>query len=137
MSATAKAKSKKKVVKKKVDVVHDEFDTMDLATLRESSNKANGRLTELRRNRNYYLLERDQVQQFYSIVEDDVANTEAHVRNIESQIERMQELHRNDIRVGFFSFAFSKGFFWLLRPINAECLLSCHCVLSHRFISKK
>ncbi len=39
------------------------------------------------------------VQQFYDIVHQDVVDTEAKVRNTESEMERMQDAHRNDIRV--------------------------------------
>ncbi len=39
------------------------------------------------------------VQQFYDIVHQDVVDTQAKVRNTESEMERMQDAHRNDIRV--------------------------------------
>jgi hypothetical protein len=45
--------------------------------------------------------ERDQVQGFYDIVHDEVTKTEAHIRNIDHQMERMQSAHREDIRVSF------------------------------------
>ncbi len=41
----------------------------------------------------------DMVQQFYDIVHQDVVDTQAKVRNTESEMERMQDAHRNDIRV--------------------------------------
>lgn len=77
----------------------DEFDQMDLEQLQDEVKKFTARLNEIRRNRNYYLIERDQVQQFYDIVHDEVTKTESHVRNIESQMEKMQDTHRNDIRI--------------------------------------
>jgi len=77
----------------------DEFDQMDLEQLQDEVKKFTAKLNEVRRNRNYYLIERDQVQQFYDIVHDEVVKTESHVRNIESQMEKMQDTHRNDIRI--------------------------------------
>jgi len=41
----------------------------------------------------------DQVRNFYAIVQDEVGKTESHLRNIEAQMERMQDTHRNDIRI--------------------------------------
>jgi hypothetical protein len=41
----------------------------------------------------------DMVQQFYDIVHQDVTDTQAKIRNTESEMERMQDAHRNDIRV--------------------------------------
>lgn len=77
----------------------DEFDQMDLEQLQDEVKKFTAKLNEIRRNRNYYLIERDQVQQFYDIVRDEVGKTESHIRNIESQMEKMQDTHRNDIRI--------------------------------------
>jgi len=42
------------------------------------------------------------IQQFYDIVHQDVVDTQAKIRNTESEMERMQDAHRNDIRVCFF-----------------------------------
>ena len=39
------------------------------------------------------------VQQFYDIVHQDVTDTQAKIRNTESEMERMQDAHRNDIRI--------------------------------------
>lgn len=80
-------------------VERDEYDDMDLESLTEEVKKSTAKLNEIRRNRNYYLIERDQVQQFYEIVHDEVDKTESHIRNIESQMEKMQDTHRNDIRI--------------------------------------
>lgn len=80
-------------------VERDEYDDMDLESLTEEVKKSTAKLNEIRRNRNYYLIERDQVQQFYEIVHEEVVKTESHVRNIESQMEKMQDTHRNDIRI--------------------------------------
>lgn len=41
----------------------------------------------------------DQFDQFYNIVHEEVNQTQSHVRNIESQMERMLDTHRNDIRI--------------------------------------
>jgi len=99
----AKTKGKKKGSKKKkaepVVIERDEFDDMDLECLTEEVKKAAMKLNEIRRNRNYYLIERDQVQQFYEIVNEEVDKTQSHIRNIESQMEKMQDTHRNDIRI--------------------------------------
>ena len=39
------------------------------------------------------------MQQFYEIVNEETVKTESHIRNIESQMEKMQDTHRNDIRI--------------------------------------
>jgi len=72
---------------------------MDLDELQEETQKFTAKLNEIRRNRNYYLIERDQVQQFYEIVREETVKTEAHIRNIDSQMEKMQDTHRADIRI--------------------------------------
>lgn len=97
-----KGKKKKGSKKKKAEpvvIVRDEFDDMDVECLTEEVKKATMKLNEIRRNRNYYLIERDQVQQFYEIVNEEVDKTQSHIRNIESQMEKMQDTHRNDIRI--------------------------------------
>jgi len=101
MAKKKKKGSKGKGKKKDVPVVveRDEFDDMDLECLTEEVKKATAKLNEIRRNRNYYLIERDQVQQFHEIVHEEVNKTQSHVRNIESQMEKMQDTHRNDIRI--------------------------------------
>jgi hypothetical protein len=90
-------KKKKKAVA--AAPVADEFETMSLEQLQDEVNKYTGRISEVRRSRNYYMLERDQVNQFKEVVEEDVEKTMAHVRNIESQMERMQDTHRNDVKI--------------------------------------
>lgn len=94
-----KGSKKKKTKEKKAPPPPDEFDLMDEEQLHDEANKAAMKLNEIRRNRNYYLIERDQVQQFYDIVREEATKTESHIRNIESQMEKMQEAHRNDIRI--------------------------------------
>lgn len=44
-------------------------------------------------------LEREQVQQSLDIVRDEIVKTEAHIRNLEAQIEKAQESHNYDIRI--------------------------------------
>mmetsp|Transcript_1994 Transcript_1994/g.2676 ORF Transcript_1994/g.2676 Transcript_1994/m.2676 type:complete len:474 (-) Transcript_1994:217-1638(-) len=99
MPGKKKKGGKAKKGAKAVVLPPDEFDAMDLDQLTEETRKFTSKLNEIRRNRNYYLIERDQVQQFYDIVRDEVVKTESHVRNIESQMEKMQDTHRNDIRI--------------------------------------
>lgn len=100
MSSKKKKSGKKKNNKeKKSDAEPDEFDEMEYDQLQEEVKRMTAKLTEIRRDRNYYQLERDQIQQNYDIVRDEVVKTESHIRNIESQMERMQDTHRNDIRI--------------------------------------
>lgn len=102
MSSKGKGKGKakgKKEKKSKASVPQDEYDEMNADQLTDIGKKLAEKLAEIRRNRNYYQLERDQVQQFYDIVNDEVGKTESHIRNIESQMERMQDTHRNDIKI--------------------------------------
>jgi len=94
-----KNRGKKGKVKKAVVLPPDEFDAMDLDQLQEETRKFTSKLNEIRRNRNYYLIERDQVQQFYDIVRDETNKQESYIRNLESQMEKMQDTHRNDIRI--------------------------------------
>lgn len=77
----------------------DDLDGMDSEALADELRKQSARLAELRRSRNYYQLEKDQVSQLYDIVADEVQKTESHLRNISSQMERMTDTHRNDIRI--------------------------------------
>lgn len=92
-------KGSKKKAKKEEEHIPDEFDLMDEEQLNEEVKKSTAKLNEIRRNRNYYLIERDQVQEFHEIVHGEVVKTESHIRNIESQMEKMQDTHRNDIRI--------------------------------------
>ena len=92
---TAKSKS----IPSSAIVAIDDLDQLDLQQLAEVHKLEQGRLAEARRARNYYQLEKDQVSGFYDIVQDEVEKTSAHLRNIEAQMERMQDTHRNDIRI--------------------------------------
>src|SRR5688572_9415072 len=77
----------------------DELDGMNIDQLQELHKLETAQLNEARRNRNYYQLEAEQVNSFYAIVGDEVSKTESHLRNIEAQMERMSDTHRNDIRI--------------------------------------
>lgn len=72
---------------------------MEIEQLQEEAKIMHSKLGELRRNRNYYMQERDMFQSYFDIVHDEVGKTEAHIRNIESQMERMQDTHKNDIKI--------------------------------------
>lgn len=88
------------VKKKKKDAIPlDEYDNMDYDILSENLKKDTSSVNEIKRSRNYYQLERDSVQTYYDIVKDEVEKTDSHIRNIEAQMERMQDTHRNDIRI--------------------------------------
>jgi hypothetical protein len=100
MPPRPKSRSKKKKAKKPVVVeVPDEFDEMDLEQLKREMIKQRAKLADIRRNRNYYLRERNQFAEFNNIVHQEVVKTRAHIRNIETQMERMQETHRSDIKI--------------------------------------
>lgn len=77
----------------------DEFDDMNMEQLKREMITSRAKLKEIRRNRNYYLQERNQFAEFNSLVHQEVVNTRAHIRNIEAQMERMQETHRADIKI--------------------------------------
>lgn len=94
-SAGVKKKKKESVPKPPID----ELDSMNNDQLTELHKLETAQLNEARRNRNYYQLESEQVNSFYAIVSDEVSKTESHLRNIESQMERMSDTHRNDIRI--------------------------------------
>eukprot|EP01083_Nonionella_stella_P009635 27653_1 len=97
-----KGKSKKKEkasAPKKAVEVDDRFTQMTAEQLQQESMEMTGRLAEVKQKRIYFELERDQVQQLYDIVHNDVVSTEANIRNLNSQMERMQDTHRNNIRM--------------------------------------
>lgn len=94
-----KKKKKKDKPKKEAAVVEDEYTPLESDQLQEELKKMHSKLLELRRNRNYYMQERDMFQSYYDIVREDVVKTEAHIKNIEAQMERMQDTHKNDIRM--------------------------------------
>lgn len=96
--STKGGKKKKKKAKQEL-VVADEYDAMDLDQLKREMGTQHAALNEVRRQRNYYLLERDAVDKFYGIVRDDVVKSEAHMRVVEHQMERMQWTHRNNIKL--------------------------------------
>lgn len=82
-------------------------------------------LEEVRRQRNFFQVERDQIQQYFENVQREgenggreladaacglqnvrtrvclraVAESEANLRNMDAQMEKMEEAHRNDIRI--------------------------------------
>lgn len=77
----------------------DDLEGMDSESLAEELRKQSARLADVRRSRNYAQLEKDQVAQLHAIVADEVSKTQSHLRNLDSQMERMQDTHRNDIRI--------------------------------------
>ena len=101
----------------------DEYGEMDESSLQDEYKKMIEAHQELKRKRNYFQLEKvcvserfaifqrliscilgffclkDQLQQFYDIAHNETTEAEANLRNVESQMQRMQELHRNNIKV--------------------------------------
>lgn len=96
-SATGGKKKKKAETVPKPPL--DDLDALNTEQLLEVHKLETAQLQEARRNRNYYQLEAEQVHAFYAIVGDEVSKTESHLRNIEAQMERMSDTHRNDIRI--------------------------------------
>jgi dynein regulatory complex subunit 4 len=97
-----KGKSKGGKKKKSIEVVQrepDEFDNMSQETLSIELNRMKSELKELSSSRNYYELQRDELQKFYSLVKEEVSETSFNVRNIESQMEHMKDTHRQNINV--------------------------------------
>eukprot|EP01006_Ploeotia_vitrea_P036290 TRINITY_DN66002_c7_g6_i2.p1 TRINITY_DN66002_c7_g6~~TRINITY_DN66002_c7_g6_i2.p1 ORF type:complete len:297 (+),score=165.19 TRINITY_DN66002_c7_g6_i2:24-914(+) len=93
-------KKKKKAKEEKLPPREpDEFDAMDEEALKDAIERSEQQLLEIRRNRNFYQLERDQFQRYYSSVHGEVEQTEATIRRVEAQMEQMQDHHRNDIRI--------------------------------------
>jgi hypothetical protein len=79
--------------------VKDEFDDMTIDQLKRERVTLSAKLGEIRKNRNYYLKERNMFAEFNTIVHQEVIKTKAHIRNVEAQMEWMQDNHRKDVKV--------------------------------------
>jgi len=75
------------------------YDTMNAESLLQSQKTLEIKLERTAKERSYFQLERDQVQQFYHIVHKEVNDTRLHIKNLEAQMELMQQNHRNSIRM--------------------------------------
>mmetsp|Transcript_19438 Transcript_19438/g.30849 ORF Transcript_19438/g.30849 Transcript_19438/m.30849 type:complete len:471 (+) Transcript_19438:55-1467(+) len=97
-----KKKGKKKGKKKEAappDPILLEIQTYPLDKVNAQREELRAKLKEIRRNRNYYMLERDAIQQYHYIVCQENEELKAEIRNLESEVERKTRAHRDAIKI--------------------------------------
>ncbi|CEO96792.1 Growth arrest-specific protein 8 domain-containing protein [Plasmodiophora brassicae] len=96
--SSKKGKKGKKAKEPEEKAAPDQYDMMDSDQLKMAIVEMTARLKEFKNQRISFQIERDQVQQFLDIAHDEVKLKEAALENIESEMEKKQEMHLNDIR---------------------------------------
>lgn len=101
MAPTKKRRGRNKKTKKNDEPkpILDAFTPLNVDQLREEVRKYSKKLTDAKRNRSYYQLDRDQLNQFYKVVQAEVGSTTSAVANLDARMEQLQDVHRNNIRM--------------------------------------
>jgi len=101
MAKKKKGKGKKKAATKvkKVDPMLEEIKTLPLEEVTARHNDAQAKLKDIRRKRNYYMLERDAVQQYHYVVCGENEELKRQLKNLESRMEAVQKAHKDEIQI--------------------------------------
>ena len=93
-------KGKKKAAKKEkkvVDPLLNEIKALSLDEIQSRHADQLKQLKDIRRNRNYYMIERDAIQQYYYIVCQEVEELKTQLKTLEGDMEAKQKGH-NDVK---------------------------------------
>ena len=80
-------------------IIEDEFSKMTIDELKNAKKTMEEKLQVTKKQRSYFQVERDQMILFYDTVRDQNKNLNLHIKNIEAQMEMMQNSYQNNIRV--------------------------------------
>jgi growth arrest-specific protein 8 len=98
MGGKKKGGKKKKGTKEEPEPL-DEYMTMDGATLERTMTALKDRLAEAKVKRNLIQIEKDMIHDFYNNTRAEIKETEAEIKNFDTEMQKMEEAHRAEIKV--------------------------------------
>jgi len=94
-----KGKKKKKKGPKEEPEPDDELMKLDGATLERTMANLRERLNEAKQHRNLIQIEKDMIHDFYTNTRKEISETEARVKNLDTEMQDSEENHRVEIKV--------------------------------------
>ena len=98
MGGKAKKGKKKKGAKEEPEPM-DEYMKMDGATLEKTMAALKERLAEAKIKRNLIQIEKDMIHDFYHNTRAEIKETEAQIKNLDTDMQKLEEKHRSEIKV--------------------------------------
>lgn len=98
MGGKKKGGKKKKGAKEEPEP-QDEYMKMDGATLERTMAALKERLEEAKVKRNLIQIEKDMIHDFYHNTRTEIKETEAEIKNFDTEMQKMEEAHRAEIKV--------------------------------------
>jgi growth arrest-specific protein 8 len=98
MGGKKKGGKKKKGTKEEPEPM-DEYMKMDGATLEKTMAALKDRLEEAKVKRNLIQIEKDMIHDFYNNTRAEIKETEAEIKNFDTEMQKMEEAHRAEIKV--------------------------------------
>ena len=98
MGAKKKGGKKKKGAREEAEPL-DEYTKMDGATLERTMASLKERLAEAKVKRNLIQIEKDMIHDFYHNTRNEIKETEAEIKNFDSEMQKMEDAHRAEIKV--------------------------------------
>ena len=94
-----KKKGKKKKGAKEEPEPEDEYMKMDGATLEKTMAALKEKLEDSKVKRNLIQIEKDMIHDFYHNTRAEIKETEAEVKNFDTEMQKLEEGHRSEIKV--------------------------------------
>ena len=94
-----KKKGKKKKGAKEEPEPEDEYMKMDGATLEKTMAALKEKLADSKVKRNLIQIEKDMIHDFYHNTRAEIKETEAEVKNFDTEMQKLEEGHRSEIKV--------------------------------------
>ena len=92
-------KGKKKKGAKEEPEPEDDYMKMDGATLEKTMAALKEKLAEAKIKRNLIQIEKDMIHDFYHNTRAEIKETEAQIKNFDTDMQRLEEAHRSEIKV--------------------------------------
>jgi predicted nuclease with TOPRIM domain len=94
-----KKKGKKKKGAKEEPEPEDEYMKMDGTTLEKTMTALKEKLADAKVKRNLIQIEKDMIHDFYHNTRAEIKETEAEVKNFDTEMQQLEEAHRAEIKV--------------------------------------
>jgi predicted nuclease with TOPRIM domain len=94
-----KKKGKKKKGAKEEPEPEDEYMKMDGSTLEKTMAALKEKLADAKVKRNLIQIEKDMIHDFYHNTRAEIKETEAEIKNFDTDMQKLEEAHRAEIKV--------------------------------------
>ena len=99
MGGQKKGGTKGKKGAREVPEPMDDYMKMDGATLEKTMAALKERLAEAKIKRNLIQIEKDMIHDFYHNTRAEIKETEAQIKNLDTDMQKLEEKHRSEIKV--------------------------------------